>query len=319
MTKTTKTLTLLMTTFRNRIALGIALTTCLFAASCRQETAAPPGGRATTGDAAATSERDPDVLKVALLPDESPATVIKDNEGLKEYLERSLGKRIELVVTTDYSSMIEATRHGRIDVAYFGPLSYCLCKTKCDIEPFAAKMQHGSPTYTSVIVGRADGPIEKLADIKGRQMAYGDPASTSSHLIPKSMLAQEGLLADNDDYKEVFVGNHDAVLLNVARGNTDAGGLSRPIYDSLIERRVVEPERVMVVAESNPFPQYPWAMQADLSADLKQRIKQAFYDLHDQAVLKPLEAEGFAPVTDADYDVIRRLATVLELDLSKAP
>ena len=50
------------------------------------------------------------------VPDESPTTIIKDNEGLKDYLERELGKKVELVVTTDYSSMIEAVRHGRIHI-----------------------------------------------------------------------------------------------------------------------------------------------------------------------------------------------------------
>jgi phosphonate transport system substrate-binding protein len=260
--------------------------------------------------------RNPDLLNVALLPDESPSTIIKDNEALKAYLERRLDKNVELVVTTDYSSMIEAVRHGRIDVAYFGPLSYCLAKSKCDIEPFAAKLQDGSPTYQALVVANEDSEIETLADVKGRQVAFGDKASTSSHLIPKSMLASAGLLAGRD-YEEAFVGNHDAVLLNVARGNAQAGGVSKPIYESLIERHLVEREQVKIVAESKPFPQYPWALQSDLAPELKQRIKQAFYELDDPEVLRPLKAEGFAPVTDGDYDVIRELAKILNLDLSK--
>jgi phosphonate transport system substrate-binding protein len=35
---------------------------------------------------------DPAVLRVALLPDESPSTIIKNNQGLKAYLEKALGK-----------------------------------------------------------------------------------------------------------------------------------------------------------------------------------------------------------------------------------
>lgn len=289
---------------RTRHKLILAFSAAAICCGCSTPAIKPVGGR------------NPDVLKVALLPDESPSTVIKDNQALKDYLSRRLDKPIELIATTDYSSMIEATRHGRIDVAYFGPLSYCLAKSKCDLEPFAAKLQHGSATYQSVIVANADEPIETLADIKGRIMAYGDTASTSSHLIPKSMLVAEGLTS-GEDYQEVFVGNHDAVLLNVARGNAQAGGLSKPIYESLIARGVVEPARVKLIAESKPFPQYPWAMQADLTSDLKERIKQAFYELRDPEVLEPLKAEGFAPVADTDYDPIRELAKLLKLDLSK--
>ncbi|MBM6827985.1 PhnD/SsuA/transferrin family substrate-binding protein, partial [Mordavella massiliensis] len=45
-----------------------------------------------------------EVLNVALLPDESPAEVIKNNEKLKEYLSETLDMEINLIVTTDYSS-----------------------------------------------------------------------------------------------------------------------------------------------------------------------------------------------------------------------
>jgi phosphonate transport system substrate-binding protein len=62
----------------------------------------------------------PAKLRVALLPDENAATLIQNAQPLKAYLEKTLDKTIELVVTTDYSSMIEAMRFGRIEIAYFG-------------------------------------------------------------------------------------------------------------------------------------------------------------------------------------------------------
>ena len=76
---------------------------------------------------------DPDKLIVALIPDENAATVIQDNQGLKDYLTEAFDKEIELVVTTDYSSMIEAARNDRLDLAYFGPLSYVLAKAVSDL------------------------------------------------------------------------------------------------------------------------------------------------------------------------------------------
>ena len=67
---------------------------------------------------------------MALLPDENAATLIQNAQPLKQYLEATLKKEIEIIVTTDYSSMIEAMRFGRIEVAYFGPFSYVLAKSK---------------------------------------------------------------------------------------------------------------------------------------------------------------------------------------------
>ena len=271
---------------------------------------------ALAAGAMAGADTDPETLKVALLPDEDASTVIKNNKPLKDYLEGALDKKVELVVTTDYSSMIEAMRHGRIDLAYFGPLSYVMAKSKSDIEAFAAIVKKGSATYQGVVIGNAAAGVRTLADIKGKDMAYGDPASTSSHLIPKSILAAAGLVQDKD-YKEHFLGAHDAVALTVQSGKAQAGGLSRPILESLIEKGVIKTDKVNVITYSKPFPQYPWTMRSNLDPALKAKIREAFYSAKDESVLKPFKAQSFAPMEDKDYDVVRDLAKILDLDLSK--
>ena len=57
-----------------------------------------------------------------------------------------------MVVTTDYSSMIEAMRFNRLELAYFGALSYVMAKQKAEIECFAAQMKKGSIMYHGVII-----------------------------------------------------------------------------------------------------------------------------------------------------------------------
>jgi phosphonate transport system substrate-binding protein len=267
------------------------------------------------GRTALAAEADPAVLKVALLPDENASELIKRNQPLKDYLEAKLSKKIELIVTTEYSSMIEAMHFGRIDVAYFGPLSYVLAKSKSDIEPFAAMVEGGKPTYRSVLIANANSGVNAIADIRGKKMVFGDPASTSSHLIPKAMLEDAGLTADHD-YQQNFVGAHDAVAANVANGNADAGGLSEVIWNTLVERKLIDLAKVKVLGYSKEYPQYPWTMRSDLNPDLKNNIRNAFLTLHDPVVLKNFKAEGFAPIADKDYDVIRDLAKALHLKLA---
>jgi phosphonate transport system substrate-binding protein len=273
-----------------------------------------------TSIARADSKSNPDTLRVALLPDENANTIIKNNRALQDYLEQRLNKKVQLIVTTDYSSMIEAMRRGRIELAYFGPLSFVLAKSKADIEPFAALVKKGSTTYKSVLIANADAGINTIEDIKGKTVAFGDPASTSSHLIPKSIIAEHGLKIDNKDYKEVFVGAHDAVAVNVQSGNAQAGGLSYPILEALIKKGIIKEDKIKILTLSKPFPQYPWTMQSYLDADLKEQIKKAFYELNknDYAdVLKPFKADGFAPIANEDYQPVRDLINLLGLDPSK--
>ena len=264
----------------------------------------------------AAPDSDPQILKVALLPDENASTIIKNNQPLKEYLEKTLGKKIELIVTTDYSSMIEAMRHGRLELAYFGPLSYVLARQKSEIEPFVALKTKGSTTYQSVVIANSAAGINRIEDIKGKNMAYGDKASTSSHLIPKSVLAEKGLDVGRD-YKEHFVGSHDAVAIAVQNGHAQAGGLSRPIFESLVERKVIDSAKVKVLDYSKPFPQYPWTLRSNLKPELKAKIRAAFLNLKEPAVLKAFKAEGFDAVTDQQYDVVRNLGHLLKIDLAK--
>ncbi|MDJ0659080.1 MAG: phosphate/phosphite/phosphonate ABC transporter substrate-binding protein [Crocosphaera sp.] len=264
----------------------------------------------------ADSKANPEKLVVALLPDESASTVIQNNKGLENYLEEQLNKDIELFVSTDYSSMIEAASNSRLDLAYFGPLSYVLAKTKSNIEAFAALEKDGETTYKAVVIGNAESGIDSYEKIEGKTMAYGDQASTSSHLIPKSMLIEKGLKPE-ENYQEVFVGSHDAVAVAVANGKAQAGGLSKPIYTALIEKGTIDKNKVILIEESKPYPQYPWTMRSDLDPQLKQQIKQAFLELQDETILEPFKAEGFKSVEDQDYNVVRDLGKLLELDFAK--
>ena len=259
---------------------------------------------------------DPDKLIVALIPDENAATVIQDNQGLKDYLTEAFDKEIELVVTTDYSSMIEAARNDRLDLAYFGPLSYVLAKAVSDIEPFAARIKGGTKTYNSCIIGNTKKGVTSFDDIKGTTFALGDPASTSSRLFPELTLAENGL-TKGKDFQGVFLGSHDAVALAVQNGNAQAGGMACPILKSLKKKGVIDPSKVTTIAESSPIPQYPWTMRSTLSPELKENIRVTFLELESDKVLKPFNADGFASITDSDYDGIRKAGKLLGIDLSK--
>jgi len=265
----------------------------------------------------AAAQDNPAKLRVALLPDENAATIIQNAEPLRQYLHARLNRDIELVVTTDYSSMIEAMRFGRIEIAYFGPLSYVLAKSKApNIEPFAVGVASGSPTYRRVIVAQADGPVKTIADIKGKTVGFGDPASTSSHLIPRALIARNGLYGEAD-YKFVHLGAHDAVARAVQSGQVQAGALSEAIFKNLVAKGTIDAAKVKVIAVSDPIPNYPMVMQGKLQPELKAAIRQAFLELRDAAILKPFRAEGFVATDDNAYDILRDTAHLLNLDLAK--
>jgi phosphonate transport system substrate-binding protein len=275
-------------------------------------------GAAFAAGPAFAQTRDPARLRVALLPDENASTIIQNAQPLKTHLERILRKDIEIVVTTDYSSMIEAARFGRIEIAYFGPFSYVLAKSRAPgIEPFAVGIERGSPFYNSVVIVQKGGPVSSLADVRGKPFAFGDQASTSSHLVPRAMLLQRAGLDGTRDYRPVHVGTHDAVARTVQSGQAPAGALSKPILDTLYARNAVDKDRIVELVLSDPIPNYPMVMQGNLAPTLKDAIRAAFLDLKDEQILRSFRVQGFSATDDQAYDVLRETARVLQLDLSQ--
>lgn len=268
------------------------------------------------GTAFAQGRENPELVRIALLPDENAATIIQNAGPLRQYLADRLGRDVEIVVTTDYSSMIEAMRFGRIEVGYFGPLSYVLAKSRApEIEPFAVGVANGKPTYRSILIATVDGPVQTMADVAGKPFAFGDQASTSSHLAPRTTLAKAGLIA-NEDYQPVHLGKHDAVARSVAAGQVPAGGLSEEIFEVLSEDGRLDASKVRILGYSDPLPNYPLTLQGYLVPELKEAIRAAFLELDDPEILQLFRVERLAPATDADYEVLREMATILGLDLA---
>ncbi|HBU4156430.1 TPA: phosphate ABC transporter substrate-binding protein, partial [Klebsiella pneumoniae] len=46
------------------------------------------------------------------------------------------------------------------------------------------------------------------------------------------------------------------------------------------------------------------------------KVRDVFVGIDDPEVLRNFKAEAFAPITDADYDVIRKMGSLLGLDFA---
>jgi phosphonate transport system substrate-binding protein len=248
----------------------------------------------------------PAKLVIGLLPGESAPTVMRLNEPLRAHLEKSLGLPVELVVGANYAATGEALRFGRIDIAYLGPVTYILQRRRAQLEPFARPSHPGvGPVFQAVIIVPKASPAKTLADLRGKEVAFGDPASTSGTWVPRYQLLDAGLVAGRD-YTLRVLGAHDAVALAVANGKVAAGGLSMPIYERLLREKKIDPEAVRVLAASPPIPEYLWTFRPGLSPAVKARIRQAFIGLTDSQALAVFRAESFIPAVDSDVDRVRR-------------
>ena len=236
----------------------------------------------------------PSKLVIGLLPGESAPTVMRLNEPLRAYLEKRLGLPVELVVGANYAATGEALRFGRLDIAYLGPVTYILQSRRAKLEVFA-RPSHDvvGPTFQAVVIVPADSPAKTLADLKGQEIAFGDPASTSGTWVPRYQLLEAGLVSGRD-YTLRVLGAHDAVAFAVANHKVAAGGLSMPIYNRLIAEGKIDPKAVRILAQNIP-----------IRTDLGKEIRKAFINVTDPEALKVFRAEAFIPCVDSDVDRVR--------------
>ena len=257
------------------------------------------------GSPQAHAQARPSKLVIGLLPGESAPTVMRLNEPLRAYLERKLGIPVELVVGANYAATGEALRFGRLDIAYLGPVTYILQSRRAKLEPFA-RPSHAvvGPTFQAVIIVPKDSPARTLKDLKGKEIAFGDPASTSGTWVPRYQLLEAGLVSERD-YTLRVLGAHDAVALAVANHKVAAGGLSMPIYNRLLKEGKIDANAVRVLAESPAIPEYMWTFREGLPPAFKEEVRKAFTQVDDPAALAVFRAEAFIPGVDADVDRVR--------------
>src|SRR5207244_11978359 len=111
---------------------------------------------------------------------------------------QALGKRyggpVRVTVASDYAAVIEALRNHTADLAFVHPGGYVLASREAKARIVARNLWHGKSTFTSRIYVRKDAGFKSLEDLRGKTIAFVDPASSSGYVYPMVMLMQRGLV-----------------------------------------------------------------------------------------------------------------------------
>jgi phosphonate transport system substrate-binding protein len=258
---------------------------------------------------------DPNVLRVGVVPNQNPESVEANYKPFGDYLSKQLGREVELTVPTSYNAVVEAMVNDKLDLAYFGGLSYVQARNRADVVPLVTEInpRTGDTTYHSVIIVPSDSDIQDVSELKGKDFAFGSVSSTSGSLYPAIMLRDAGIDYRKDLGNFNYTNGHDATAQAVANGQVDGGGLEDRILYDLEDKGTIDENSVRVIDESDPIEGYPWVVRDALPDDLKKDIAQAFLDLDDPDLLKLLRAEGYDRVQAEDYNYVEEQAKELDL------
>jgi phosphonate transport system substrate-binding protein len=259
-------------------------------------------------------------LHLVLTPSQKPTDLLAAGEAFGVALGKLVGLPIRVTVASDYAAVIEALRNRSADLAFVHPVGYVLANREAKARIIAKDRWHGNTSYTSRIYVRRDSGVKTLEELKGKTIAFVDPASSSGYVYPMLMLIQKGLVQNRDPktfFRDVvFSGSHDAGLLALLNGHVDALGS----FDQAREQYLKDPaerERLTWVAESAAIPEGGICGRDGLDPAVVERVRAALLQMRGPAYAELLrrlyDIDGFEPAEDREYDVVRQAMDLVGL------
>jgi phosphonate transport system substrate-binding protein len=257
-------------------------------------------------------------LHLVLTPSQKPTDLLAAGEEFAQVLGRLAGIPLRVTVASDYAAVIEALRNRTADLAFVHPGGYVLASREAKARIVAKNLWHGKSSFTSRLYVRKDSGLKRLEDLRGKTIAFIDPASSSGYIYPMVLLIQRGLVTNRDPktfFREVvFAGSHDAGMRALVNGHVDA----LASFDMAREQYLRDPaerERIAWIAETPPIPEAGIAARDGLDPAVVARVRAALLQMRGPAhagVLKRLyDIDGFEPAEDRDYDPVRAAIELL--------
>lgn len=255
-----------------------------------------------------------DGLKLAFIPQENPEKLLADIALITDWLARRTGLPIEGFVTLDHAAAVEALRNGDADISFMGALPFVLAEDQIGAVPLLSEIYRGATSYRGRIFVRRDSGFTKLADLKGKTIAFADPISESGYLFPLDLFVQEGLVEDAAHAETFFAriffaGGYQQAMQAMAEGLVDAAGASQ--YADLL----LTPEQqqaVTWIAESVPIPSHLVVARPGLDSAVLDNFAKAMTEMGEAeggALVRRLFGhEGFAATDPASLDPVRAIA-----------
>jgi phosphonate transport system substrate-binding protein len=232
---------------------------------------------------------------------------------------RLSGVPLRAQVASDYAGVIEALRSRRVDLAFVHPVGYVLARREAGCEILVRDVWENRTAYKASFYVREASGIKRLEELRGRTVAFVDPASSSGYIYPMVLLMKRGLVRDRDPktfFKDaLFAGTHEAALRAVLQGRVDVA----TTFDLAPQVHLKDPTlaaQLVSIAETPEIPEAGICARPGLPPVAIQALKRALLGMkkpeHATALKGIYDIDGFVEARDADYDPVRDALTLMD-------
>ncbi len=250
-------------------------------------------------------------LVFGVQPHLSAARIIDQYSLLRDELARGLGRPVTMVSAPDLPSFMARLREGKFDVVLVAPHLGRLAEKR---DGWRRLARTGSLSEI-IALGRAAGPLQRLADLRGRTLAIGARDDLARQVIDAA-LTRDGLALEQD--VEVVESPSPPMLLQaLMRGEADAGATSRQAWSAAPagQREALKP-----IFAAPPLPELLLMAHARLGESAVQTLGKTLAGFHatpaGKAYFRKTRQIDFQPIDDAAMDSLDPYAQALEKALA---
>jgi phosphonate transport system substrate-binding protein len=261
----------------------------------------------------------PRPLTLTIVPYEAADKLSDEYSPMAAYLGKKVGRAPgRFFPVADYAGVVPALQSGQVDVAYLSSFPYALAGHSVKLHPLAMPYVKGSLLYRGIIFVRADSPIKKIQDLRGKRMAFGDVVSTSGYLLPRRLLETNGVPLTS--LKGFYnAGDAGMVVAAVEGGTADAGAAYQSVFEVVYKDRPEKAKRMRVIAETEEIPNGIYVARGDLPLAEVEKLKKAFLDMNTdpegRAAMLRAPNDKIVPPDDKLFDRVRQIVETVGLDL----
>ncbi|MDH3396152.1 MAG: PhnD/SsuA/transferrin family substrate-binding protein, partial [Nitrosopumilus sp.] len=144
---------------------------------------------------------DVDTITIGFIPVEKANELTSKAQALETFLENELGVDVEIVVPTNYETIIEGMRFGHIDAAFMDTGPAWITHQRTGAEAVMAELVAGKVNYQATVWALADNDsINSIEDTVGKKVAFTSITGSSGFVRPMGTLVTDGhITIEGDD------------------------------------------------------------------------------------------------------------------------
>ena len=251
------------------------------------------------------------VLRVTTIPEEAATEQIRKFGPLSQYLQKSLGMKVEFTPVNDYPAAVEALVNKQVDLVWFGGFTHVQAQIRSGGKVVPIAQREEDTKFRSVFITQKTSGITKLGELKGKQVSFGSQSSTSGHLMPRTFLLEAGIDPEKDFKRVAYSGAHDATIASVVSGRVDAAALDITVWNKFVTEGKVDTSKVDVFFTTPPYFNYNWSVHADMPAALRDKITKALLAIdmntpEGKEILTLNRATKYIPTKAENYKALER-------------